>query len=242
MTSLNIRRANQSLDPGNRVELYTLDLRPLGVVGEGSLLYFSPSSIGETEIVYRKKKYVSVPIEATGFEVSGRGALPQPVLRIANINNLAGSLAATYEDLVGAILTREVTFRQFLDDGITPDPDATHPPAVFEIAQKMKQNRLYMEWKCTSFLDREGDMLPKRRAWKRVCGWQMRGWSEVTGDWDYSQATCPYAGGAMFDAELQPTTDPTKAACPKTVAGCRKHFGENAKLPFGGFIGLGLRG
>lgn len=242
MANINIRRANQSLDPGNRVELYTLDLRPLGENGPTAILYFSPSSIGEDEIVFRGMPYRSVPIEATGFELSGRGALPQPVLRIANINNVAGSLAATYGDLVGAILTREVTFRQFLDDGITPDPDATNPPSTFEIIQKVKQNRLYMEWKCASFLDRERDKLPKRLAWKKVCGWQQRVWDEASGQWDYTEATCPYVGATMYDVDLNVTDDPTRAACPKSVAGCKTHFGETAVLPFGGFIGLGLRG
>lgn len=240
----NIDRSIQSLTPGDKVELFVLDLNPLGMdpadlPAEGKL-YFSPSSIGENLITFRGKQYSSVPIQAEGFEVSGRGALAQPTLRMANVNNLAGSIAASYEDLVGAVLTRTVTFRQFLDDGAMADPDAVIPSTVWEVLQKTKQNKLYIEWKMGSFLDREGEEIPKRKVWKHTCMWSYRTFNAKTGEFDYTDVLCPYAGTAYFDKDGNPTTA-DKDLCGKRVRDCKLRYGAKAVLPHGGFLGVNDR-
>ncbi len=252
MTNLNIARTSQSLSPGNRVELFTLDLAPLQdyIAAEdypaGGKLYFSPSSIGEDLIVFNNKTYLSVPIDAKGFEVSGRGSLPQPTLQIANINNLAGGLAATFQDLVGAILTRTVTFRQFLDDGATPDVNAKFPETIWEVVQKVKQNKIYMEWKMASFLDREGEELPKRKVWKNTCLWNYRKWDKTAnagaGGFDYSNVDgCDWTGATYYREDDTLTTLGQEDVCAKTLKACKLRFGDAAVLPFGGFIGVNAR-
>lgn len=242
----NIARTAQRLAPGNRVQLFELDLTPLKLAPEllppGGRLYFSPSSLGEEQIKYKDQTYASVPIEATGFEITGRGQLPQPTLRIANVNNLAGSLAASYEDLVGAVLTRTVTFSQFLDGQPMADPDAAFPPSVWEVVQKAKQNKLYIEWSMASFLDRSGEEIPKRKVWKRTCLWPYRVFDRSTGDFDYSDVQgCSYAGAAMYDVDRNPVTDKKLDVCGKSLADCKCRFGDKSVLPFGGFLGVNDR-
>lgn len=243
--NLNISRAQQSLSPGNRVELYTLDLTPpaLGLdpsqLPPGGKLFFSPSSVGGADIRFGGQTYTSTPIHAEGFEVSGQGSLPQPLLRIANINNVAGSIAATYKDLIGAILTRVVTMRQFLDDGPTPDASAAYPPTVWEVIQKNKQNKVYIEWKCASLLDQQGLLLPRRQAWKNTCTWPYRVWSPTLGAFDYTNVEgCSYTGTDYFDAFGNRVLYPSQDVCSQDQAGCKLRFGPNATLPFGGFPGL----
>lgn len=245
-TNRNIARAGQSLAPGNKVELFELDLTPLkmdpALLPPGGKLFFSPNSIGEEQIKWKGQTYTSVPIEATGFEVNGRGQLPQPTLRIANVNNLAGALAASYEDLVGAVLTRTVTFSQFLDGQPFADPDGAYPPSIWEIVQKAKQNKLYIEWVMASFLDREGDVIPKRTVWKHTCLWPYRVVDPRTGDFDYSDVQgCSYAGAAMFDVDGNPVQDKKLDVCGKRVKDCKLRCGDKAKLPFGGFLGVNDR-
>jgi len=245
-TNPTIAEVSQSLAPGNRVELFVLDLTPLKLptadLPPGGKLYFSPSSLGENQIVYRGKTYASVPIEATGFEINGRGQLPQPMLRIANINNIAGSIAAAYRDLVGAVLTRIVTFSQFLDGQTHADPDAAYPPTVWEVIQKGKANKLYLEWTMASFLDREGESIPKRKCWKHTCLWPYRVYDVNTGDFDYSNVQgCSYTGTAMFDIDGNPVTDKALDTCSQDLAGCKLRFGAKGVLPYGGFLGVNER-
>lgn len=245
-TNRKIAQAGQSLTPGNKVELFTLDLRPLKLpaasLPPGGKLYFSPSSIGEAQIVYKTQIYTSVPIQASGFEVNGRGQLPQPTLRIANVNNLAGTLAASYEDLVGAVLTRTVTFQQFLDGQPFADPDAAYPPSVWEVIQKAKQNKLYIEWNMASFLDREGDEIPRRKVWKRTCLWPYRVWNPATGAFDYTDVQgCSYAGAGMYDEFGVAVSDPKLDVCGKSLDDCKLRCGAKNKLPFGGFLGVNDR-
>lgn len=239
----NIARATQDISKRkDRVELFSIDLTPLNLPDDqlpaGGKLYFSPSSIGDQLIMFRGQEYSSVPIAATGFEVNGRGALPQPTIQMANINNFAGSLASKYLDLVGAVITRTVTFRDFLDDGAMADPDAVYPESVWEVNQKTKQNKLYIEWKLVSFLDREGEQLPARVVWKNTCLWRYRVWDPKTGAFDYTEALCPYAGTAYFDKDGNPTTDATKDLCGHRLKDCKLRYGENGTLPFGGFLGV----
>jgi lambda family phage minor tail protein L len=57
----------------------------------------------------------------------------------------------------------------------------------------------------------------------------------------YRGSYCTYSGAAMFDLANQPTLDPLKDQCSKSIAGCRARFGPNATLPFGGFPTLQRR-
>jgi phage-related protein len=105
----------QSFSPGRLVSLFELDLSPLGVA---QTLYFTVGHGGSAPIQFRGNSYTPVDIEATGFEVSGRGPIPQPTVRVANVANAVTSLLDDYDDLVGARVRRIRTFSEFLDGGV----------------------------------------------------------------------------------------------------------------------------
>jgi lambda family phage minor tail protein L len=232
-------RALQSLSPGSRVELYTLDLSPLGVSGQGSILRFSPHSRAGANLTMGGHTYTAMPMETEGFERAGRGRLARPTLTITNINNIAGTLAAEYNDLEGAVLTRTRTFEQFLDDGASPDAAAVLPADVYQINRVQTKNKTIIRWELKALMDLDGEVLPKRRVWRSFCPFVYRRYDPVAQEFDYSQnEECPYQGAAMFDANDQPVADPAQDRCGKKLASCKSRFGDNAVLPYGGFPGV----
>lgn len=238
MTTI-IDRRIQSSSPGNRVELYDIDFNPIGL---NTVLHFSPSSNGPDDIVFGGTLYPSRPIMTSGFEVNGQGNAPEPKLTMINVNNVAGALMEGYDDLVGILVTRRVTFRYALDDGETPDSAAHLPAEIYEIVQKTKQNRTIVEWRLGAPGLRQNAFLPKRRVLQSVCPWLYRRWDPVAETWDYSHATCPYTGEDMFKLDGTSTMDPTQDLAAKNVTHCCiPRFGENGVLPFGGFPGVNGR-
>lgn len=105
----------QSFSPGRMVSLFELDLSPLGVA---QTLYFTVGANGTQPIQFRGNTYTPVDIEASGFEISGKGPIAQPTVRIANVTNAITSLLEDYDDLVGARVRRIRTFTDFLDGGL----------------------------------------------------------------------------------------------------------------------------
>ena len=67
------------------------------------------------DIVWQGDVYSSFPVEAEGFEWSGKGSIPKPTLTVANITSYLSGILATYEDLVGSKVTRKRTFAKYLD-------------------------------------------------------------------------------------------------------------------------------
>lgn len=226
-----VQRASQSLEPGDLVHLYIVDLSPLG---KPLLWHFCPTG----EVVFGGVVYNHVDIEAEGFEWTGRGTLPQPKVRIANTTRLiAGELTAN-DNLIGARITRIKTYKQFLDSGDTPDPEAMFSPEVYVFERKASHNKFQIEWVLSAAMDQQGRMVPGRMVIRDFCMWRYRVWNEVTASYDYSKAQCPYNGANAFDALGQPTTPDKDTPSRKFNTCCKVRFGNNAVYPFGGFPGV----
>jgi len=67
------------------------------------------------DIVWKGDVYTSFPVEADGFEWSGKGSIPRPTLTVANITSYLTGILGTYEDLIGSKVTRKRTFAKYLD-------------------------------------------------------------------------------------------------------------------------------
>ncbi len=67
------------------------------------------------DIVWQGDVYTSFPVEADGFEWSGKGSIPRPTLTVANITSYLSGILDTYEDLIGSKVTRKRTFAKYLD-------------------------------------------------------------------------------------------------------------------------------
>lgn len=237
MPSPTIREASQSAAPGALIELYTLDLTPLNV---NSIYRWTPSVIEGGTVTYDGVDYLYRDLKLTDVEVNGAGN-PQPKLVMGNVGNIAGALATQNDDLVGAILTRVVTFRHHLDDGDEPDPDEHYVPEVFEIKQKTGQNKKALSFALGPVEDVTEKEIPARKCIAKVCYWRYRLRNPDTGEWDYSKATCPYDGssngGAMYKPDGTSTEDPAEDLCGKSPRDCALRFPDQT-LPYGGFPGM----
>jgi len=104
-----------SLAPGELIELFEIDLSKVTKQDKDVFYFHSGTSVIGSSIVWQEVEYVSFPIEITGFEYNGKGKLPSPMLKIANITGILVSLLREHEDLLGAKVTRHRTFAKYLD-------------------------------------------------------------------------------------------------------------------------------
>jgi len=220
----------QGLEPGARVELFELDA---SMIAGGGLLRFHGYQQAGT-IWWQGHEYTAWPIQAEGFAKTIEGQQPTPKLSVGNVDGSISSLCVLLDDLVGAKLTRHVTLGQYLDErnfeGGNPaaDPQQEFPPDVWFIEQKSGETNEVVEFELSSALDFQEAMLPRRQIIANLCPFQYRG------------AYCNYTGGAKFDVNGNPVTDPALDVCPKTLAGCKKRFGATSVLNFGGFPAAAL--
>lgn len=222
--------------PDPIVILYDLDLTKLG----GGHFYFTPEVDDENAqvLTWREEDFLPLPCEAEGFEMSGTGQFPRPVIRVSNILKTLESSMNTYNDLIGATITRWRVFAKNLDDGSDPDPDVYFPPDVYTLDRKRLHNSVVVEWELASIIDQEGVKLPRRQVLRDTCTHIYRGYDADEDDFDYTKATCPYVDTDYFTSAGQSTTLKSQDACSKLLeSGCRKRFPDQP-LPFRGFPGV----
>lgn len=214
------------------VELFVLDPTALG----GNVTRFH-SGLNELQspVVWDGDTYSPFPVEASGFELSGRGTLPQPKLRVANVTGLISALCFELDDLVGATLTRKRTLVKYLDavnftGGVNPtaDPSQAFPDEIWTVNRKAEENSVFVDFELAAAFDVSGVKLPRRPVIANVCPWLYRG------------AECGYAGGPVADINDVATSDSAVDQCGKRLASCKLRFGAFAELPYGGFPGAGL--
>ena len=214
----------QKIAPSALIELFTLELNTLQHGISTTYRFHAGANLNANgEVVWAGNSYLRFPIEADGFAYSGKGTLPRPTLRIANLTGTITALLLTLPSgLEGAKVTRLRTLARYLDavnfpGNInplgTPDPTALFPSEVYYIDRKASENRDVIEFELAAASDLSNVRAPKRQCISNVC------------QWVYKSAECSYAGGL-----------PT---CSKTVDDCKAHFGATAELPFGSFPGIG---
>jgi len=211
----------QKLAPGALVELFVLDCSSFG----GAVYYFH--ACGGTPIVFQGNSYQPFPIQASGFEIQGRGQAARPKLSVANVDGTLSALCRQHDDLVGAKVTRKRTFAKYLDGEPGADPTAELPQEIYYIEQKTLENNTVLEYELSGIWDLDGVKLPRRQV-TGTCCW-----------WEYRSAECGYTGAAVAKFDDSATTDPDLDECGKRVSSCKLRFGENAELPYGAFPSVG---
>ncbi|MCR8922668.1 phage minor tail protein L [Dasania sp. GY-MA-18] len=220
-----IASTSQQPSPGVIVTLFEIDATELG----GSLMRFVSGTFNGTAVVFDSNTYLPLPIEASGFQWSGGGSLPTPQLKASNIDSQFVTMLIGLDDLRGAIVRRLRTFAQFLDNGSNPDPTAVFPIEEYRIERKTLQTSTEVNWQLASVLDQEGVKLPRRQVLRETCTHRYRRW--VNNVFDYSKATCPYAGTSYFNEQGATTSNPADDKCGQRLSDCRKRFGNTATLP-----------
>lgn len=232
MTSAKIITEIQQLAPSAVVELFILDASSLG----GGVYYFHAGTNGlSAVIVWKGIQYLPFPIQATGFDMNGRGQLPRPKLLVANVTGVVTALVLTYQDLVGAKLTRKRTMAKYLDavnfpGGVNASADTTAEfvDDIFFIDRKSAENKDYVEFELSASLDVFGVSLPRRQIIQNMCAWKYRG------------TECGYTGTAYFNINDSSVPSASQDYCAKRLSSCKCRFGQSAELPFGGFPAAGM--
>lgn len=227
---MSIKTDNQSLAPGSVIDLFELDATGI----DGDLLRWC-NDVNElgNDIVWNGNTYSRMPIQAGGFEKSGSGQQPRPTLSAANVAGLISALTRDLDDLIGSKVTRRRTFVKYLDavnfaaGNAQADPNVSFPDEIWFIDRKASENGIFINFELASALDLAGVMLPHRQVIRNVC------------TWTYRSAECSYSGGAVADANDNPTSVLADDVCGKRIKSCGLRFGTSAVLPYGGFPGVG---
>lgn len=214
------------------ISLYDLDLTSRG----GPIFHFC--SLADLQSVFSRGgvEYTPVPMQATGFEWRSTGAMPQPTVAISNAYGGVNLLLNDYGELLGVPLTRIRTLFRWMDQGSDPDPAAEIGRDLFVIAQKSSHTMAVVAFKLSWKADQEGTTLPRRVLLRDICGHVYRRWTGA--GFDYSIASCPYAGAAMFTVGDQPTTNGASDQCSRRLSGCKKRF-PGQPLPSRAYPALG---
>lgn len=222
----------QKLEPSAIIELFEMDATAFG----GDLLRFHAGTNGlRANLVWQGNTYTAFPIQASGFDMSGNGQLPRPKLQVANVTGAITLLVLTYDDLLGAKITRKRTLAKYLDavnfpGGTNPTADDTAEFAddVFFIDRKVTETRDLVEFELAAAFDVAGVQLPRRQIIQNVCVWRYRG------------GECGYTGTNYFDANDASVGSAGLDVCGKRLTSCKARFGATNPLPFGSFPAAGL--
>lgn len=180
------------------VELYELDLTPLGVTGTQKYYFTNGVDPNETrklrwrgddkESGFSIVDYEPLPIVATGFEKATKGQIPTPELTVSNVFGTLSEAIEDLDDLIGAKLIRRRTFFKHLTNQSDTNYSESFPNDVFYIERKINENNLLVTFALASPLDLEGLQLPKRIVTQNYCVWEYRG------------TECGYTGGPVADS------------------------------------------
>ena len=222
----------QSLSPGSIIDLFILDLTAVG----GTVLRFHPGINGlSSPVTWQGQVYTAMPVKIEDIAMNSSGQLARPKVTISNVFGVIGAYCRTYEDLIGAPVTRKRTFVKYLDavnfpGGVnaTADPTIHFLDDIFYVERKVVEDLEVVQLELASALDLEGISLPSRQFIQNVC------------PWDYRSSECSYAGGAVAKADDTATSDPTMDSCGHRLNSCLIRFGDGNPLPFGGFPATGL--
>lgn len=238
--TVDIRQESQKPETDNLIELFSLDLTKLG----GDIYFFIASSYRLTEItgdpgevIFQGNTYVPFDMIADGFELDGKGSSPTPKIKFSLTNPLLTGYINAFEDLIGATITRIKTYKKFLDTEPTANPSAHFPLEIYRVERKASENRIQVEFELSSVMDQRGAELPGRTITTFYCPWRYRFYKSGAFVYAVGDHACPYVGSSYFDTDNNVVADPALDRCNKAESGCRKRFGDNAVLPFGGFPG-----
>ena len=183
-------------------------------------------------VSFQGQEYQAIPVESSSYDLIGQGSMPNPKLVVSNVGRVISNFLYQVKTtpnyrLEGCTVTRRLTQKKFLDN--QPSANAAikeFTPDVFLLEQIEEETYLSVKFRLATAFDIEGQTLPGRMA-LRSCVWVYRG------------AECGYFGDAKYTVKNDPTIDPSKDICNKSLAACKLRFGANAVLPFGGMPSLG---
>lgn len=165
MTAATIREQISQPFVGNIVELYHIDLNPIGVAEE---FWFTPSS--SVAISFNGQAYTPFPISVTGSDRDLNAAPGRVTLNVSNVTQQLAALVISYGDMVGGHVTYIRTFENFLDGKPNGGSNQSFPVQRYIIQQKSAFNQQTISFVLSTELDRANLMLPRRQCLKSQAG------------------------------------------------------------------------
>lgn len=179
MATQSLNSALSDLLPDTIIELYEVDL------GEQEGVFrFHPGIISTESIVFDKKPYFPIPIDASSFESRGDGRLPRPNVTIANTDGFFTDILKQREDLIGNIFIRKRVYLKYIDsENFTnnfnpfsiPDASKRFEDDYYIINRKTEENKFLLQFELVSPLEYEDAKLPARIMIANFCPWVYRG-------------------------------------------------------------------
>lgn len=212
------------------IDLFTLDISailPTGSTDQAIYRFCNWTQVNGNDVVYDANTYTAMPMQANGFELNTSGKLERPSIIFANVGLAITTLTNTYNDLVGAKVSRIRTLTTYLDGTPGADPNAYWGPDEWVVEQKTNENKLSITFQLAVPFDLEGRSLPGRRLLREQCQWVYR-----------SDIGCHYTGHSYYDVNDAAVPHLADDVCGKRLDSCKLRFGNTARLPFGGFPGL----
>lgn len=126
------------------------------------------------------------------------------------------------------------TQAQIIVGGFNPTADSNEhfEDEIWFIERKVAETKEMVEFELATAIDLNGEVLPGRQIMSNVCTWLLRG--------GYRGPYCSYTGSAYFDINDNPVSDPGQDVCAGLVRSCKRRFGDNNEIPYGGFPAAGL--
>jgi lambda family phage minor tail protein L len=202
------------------------------VLSDQTIRFHSGINENLGSVVWQGNTYTPWPINAIEFATPSQGSPARPKLQVGNFGGTISALCRQYEDLLAAKLKRRRTLVKYLDavnftaGNPTANPSEEYPVETWIITRKANETPAAIEFELGSPLDLQGVKLPRRQVVAGTCLWA------------YRSGECGYAGGPVADYANNPTSDPARDQCSRTLRGCKLRFGEFGELPFGGFPGI----
>jgi lambda family phage minor tail protein L len=179
------------------VELMILDLYPVDPTIDSTLRYvrFCNWTLADGQpVYYGADQYVPLPFQSSGWQMKGAGVPPNPSISVGNIGLEWSGLINTWEDLIGAKLTRRRVLARYLSSTAGSARTDHWPDEIWFIQQKESENKLAVTFRLASAFDLDGIQLPRRRTLRYSCMWTYRG------------PECGYSGPPAADVNDNPWT------------------------------------
>jgi len=189
-------------------------------------------------VIWQGQEYQAFPLQVEGFEVSGNGKMPRPVIQVSNLGQYLSSISRAHNDLTGWCVIRKRTFAMFLDAAnfTNGNPNANFveefPQDLYYVDRKVEDNKLIIAWELAAASDLQGVQLPAGQIVANYCNAQYNYWGHLT-----DSGKCRYGL----------TSGQTMTKCTHLLDGdfgCVAHFpnvdGKQVDKPFAGFPGCGL--
>mgnify|MGYP003342781042 FL=1 len=109
----------QGVAPSAIIELFELELNTLQHGISTTYRFHAGANLNANgELVWAGNNYLRFPVEADGFSYSGKGTLPRPTLRVANLTGTITALLLTLPGgIEGAKVTRIRTLARYIEIG-----------------------------------------------------------------------------------------------------------------------------